>query len=332
MDATRRRVLAMGAGAALAAVAPRSNGETQEPPITKSATTRALHVGYHELGSASGFPVLLVHGFPDDARAYDTVAPPLARAGYRTLAVYLRGFGPTRFRDSSVPRMAEQAAIGQDLIEFADALKLHQFAVCGYDWGGRAACIAAALHPGRVRAAVLIGGYTVQDTIAPAPPALPADVKNAWYQWYFNTEMGRRGLTQDRRALCRFMWQTWSPTWHFADQDFDLTARSFDNPDFVDCVVHSYRHRIGNAPGEERFVEVERDLAQHPKITVPSVILHGGDSGFGRPPSETTATERSLFTRLVARRIVEGAGHFVPREQPSEVVAAIQQAMGASTP
>lgn len=327
MNSDRRRLLAMGTGAAVAATVRSAYSEPQPTPLKGAVTTSVLHIGYLEFGSASGYPVLLLHGFPDDAHAYDSVAVALARKGYRALSPYLRGFGPTRFLDPSAPRMAEQAAIGQDVIDFADALNLTQFAVCGYDWGGRAACIAAALNPDRVRAAVLIGGYTIQDTITPGPPAPPAAIKRAWYQWYFNTEVGRRGLEQNRRSLCRFMWQDWSPTWHFSEAAFELAAQSFENPDFVDCVVHSYRHRTFNGPGEGRFLQVERKLASRPKIEVPSVLLYGGDSGFGRPESATMQKERTLFTRLVAQRIVEGTGHFVPRENPEAVVSAMLEVM-----
>lgn len=325
MNSERRRLLAMGTGAVLATAVRRTHSEVQAKPLRRSVTTSVLQIGYLEFGNASDFPVLLLHGFPDDAHAYDAVAPALAKKGFRALVPYLRGFGPTRFLDPAAPRMAEQAAIGQDLIDFADALNLKQFAVCGYDWGGRAACIAAALNPGRIRAAVLIGGYTIQDTMRPGPPAPPALVKRLWYQWYLNTEAGRLGLEQNRRALCKFMWQDWSPTWHFSDEAFGLAAQSFENPDFVDCVVHSYRHRTFNAPGEARFVELERKLALRPKIEVPSVILYGGDSGFGRPGSEAIREDRLQFTRLVAQRIIEGSGHFVPREKPEAVAAAVFQ-------
>src|SRR6188768_1811500 len=231
---------------------------------TRTIDTGALSIGYEDQGDPGGFPIILLHGFPDDVRAYDDVVPPLLRAGYRTLAPYLRGHGPTRFRDPGVARTAEQAAIGQDLIDFADALRLPRFAVAGYDWGGRAACIAAALHPERVRAAVLIGGYSIQNTIAAPRPAAPAAERALWYQWYFNTERGRLGLAANRRSLCRLLWETWSPTWRFGADTFDRTAASFDNPDFVDVVIHSYRHRNGNAPGEPRFAEMERQLAQRP--------------------------------------------------------------------
>src|SRR5499427_6685570 len=186
--------------------------------------TPVLSIGYEESGNPAGFPVIMLHGFPDDVHAWDEVAPPLAKAGYRVLVPYLRGFGPTRFRSAAGPRMAEQAAIGQDVIDFADALRLPRFAVGGFDWGGRAAAIAAALHPDRVRAAVLVGGYTIQDTVRPSQPGPPEAERATWYQWYFNTERGRAGLQANRRALCRYLWKSWSPTWPFTDATYDRTA------------------------------------------------------------------------------------------------------------
>ncbi len=126
--------------------------------------TPTLEIAYEAAGSADGLPIILLHGFPDDAHAFDTVAPPLAEAGYRVLAPYLSGYGPTRFLDAATPRMAQQAAIGEDLIDFMDALGVPLAALGGYDWGGRAACIAAILAPERVKALVTIGGYNVQNT------------------------------------------------------------------------------------------------------------------------------------------------------------------------
>jgi pimeloyl-ACP methyl ester carboxylesterase len=289
----------------------------------KSVQTPVLEIAYLESGPSTGFPVILLHGFPDDAYAYDDVSPPLAKAGHRVLVPYLRGYGPTKFRGAQAPRMAEQAAIGQDVVDLADALKLDRFAVAGYDWGGRAAAIAAALHPERVRAAVLIGGYTIQDTVNPSQPGAPEGEARLWYQWYFNTERGRAGLKANRRALCKLLWQTWSPSWHFTDETYNRTAPSFDNPDFVDCVIHSYRHRIGNAPGEPRFKSVEEQLAKRPKIQCPSITLYGSDDGLTRPSAAVSPAERAVFTTLVARRVVEGAGHFMPREKPEAVSSAL---------
>jgi pimeloyl-ACP methyl ester carboxylesterase len=309
---------------------PRSGqAQTGTTLIERRIDTPVLSVGFEESGNSTGFPIVLLHGFPDDVRAWDEVASTLAKVGHRVLVPYLRGYGPTRFRDAAAPRMAEQAAIGQDLVDFAGALGLARFAVAGYDWGGRAACIAAALHPDRVRAAVLIGGYSIQDTISPPRPAAPAAEQALWYQWYFNTERGRAGLAANRRALCRLLWQTWSPTWRFTDETFNRTAASFDNPDFVDVVIHSYRHRNLNAPGEPRFAALERQLAGHPKIEVPSILLYGADDGIARPAADSPA-DRASFTKLVDRRIVSGAGHFLPREKPDAVSSAMLELLAAT--
>jgi len=179
-----------------------------------------------------------------------------------------------------------------------------------------------------VRAAVLIGGYSIQNTIAAPRPAAPEAERALWYQWYFNTERGRLGLAANRRSLCRLLWETWSPTWRFSADSFDRTAASFDNPDFVDVVIHSYRHRNGNAPGEPRFTEMERQLAQRPTIQVPSITLHGAEDGIARPAADSPE-ERASFTALRERRIVAGAGHFVPREKPDAVSSAMLELLAA---
>jgi pimeloyl-ACP methyl ester carboxylesterase len=315
----------VGAQLAFGAATARFSSAQTTTNRTLFVDTEVLRIAYEQTGDAAGFPIILLHGFPDDARAWDGVAPPLARAGHCVLVPYLRGYGPTRFRESSSPRMAEQAAIGQDVIDFANALRLQRFAVAGYDWGGRAAAIAAALHPDRVRATVLIGGYTVQNTVATRqqPGGSPEAEARLWYQWYFNTERGRAGLQENRRALCRYLWQTWSPTWHFTDDVYNQTAPSFDNPDFVDVVIHSYRHRLGNAPGEPRFQAMEEQLATRPKIEAPSITLYGQDDGIGRPSAEASPAEKAVFTKLVAHRVVPNAGHFLPREQPGAVSTAL---------
>jgi len=329
----RRRFLKTAglAGAACICASMRSAwGQSGTVQPTSFVETNVLRIGYEASGPADGFPVVLLHGFPDDVRAWDGVVPALVRAGYRALVPYLRGYGPTRFRDAAAPRMAEQAAIGQDLIDFADALGLRRFAVAGYDWGGRAAAIAAALHPERVRATVLVGGYTIQNTLVASPPGPPEAEYRAWYQWYFNTDRGRAGLQANRRALCRLLWQLWSPNWHFTDEEFNRTAVSFDNPDFVDTVIHSYRHRHANAAGEPRFRDMEARLAQRPKIQAPTITLYGSEDGVAPPARETSPAERSVFASLIARRVITGVGHFMPRERPEAVSSALLEVLEAA--
>jgi pimeloyl-ACP methyl ester carboxylesterase len=324
----RRTFIHSGVAFLAASSVQRAGAQT---PAAKTVRTSILEIGYYETGDPAGFPVILLHGFPDDAHAYDGVSPILAKAGYRALAVFLRGYGPTRFLDRSGARMAEQAAIGQDVVDFADALQLPRFAVAGYDWGGRASAVAAAVHPERVRAALLIGGYSIQNTVTRSRTAgSPDGARRLWYQWYFNTETGRDGLDQNRRALCELLWREWSPTWRFTPEMYNLTAASFDNPDFVDCVIHSYRHRNFNAPGEPRFLDMEKFLATRPPLTMPIMLVHGGDDGLGRQTAEISAGERATLPRLVDKRIVEGAGHFVPHEKPEPVAAALLDLLAAS--
>ena len=290
----------------------------------RTARTSILEIGYEVSGPDTGTPVILLHGFPDDAHAYERVAPRLAGEGYRVLVPNLRGYGATRFLESSTPRMAQQAAIAQDLLDFMDALGLDRVALAGYDWGGRAACIVGILAPERVRGLVTIGGYNVQNTVTPSEPAPPHRERMHWYQWYFNTARGRQGLAGNRYELCRYLWREWSPTWDFDDAEYATTAPSFDNPDFVDVVIHSYRHRHGNAPGDPRFDAIERRLAGRPAIAVPTVILHGGDDAVAGWPSER---EVRAFPALRARRIIPGAGHFMPREAPNAVGDAIRDVL-----
>jgi pimeloyl-ACP methyl ester carboxylesterase len=287
--------------------------------------TPTLEIGYEEHGPVTGPPVVLLHGFPDDVRSWDGTTGPLAARGCRVLVPYLRGYGPTKFLDAAAPRMAQQAAIGQDLLDFMDALGLKRVSLAGYDWGGRAACIAAILAPARVRALVTIGGYNVQNTLAPPRPAAAPNERGYWYQWYFNTERGRLGLEQNRRQICRLLWREWSPGWRFDDATFERTAVAFDNPDFVPVVIHSYRHRHGNAPGDPRFDAIERRLAERPRIEVPAVILHGRDDGVDRP--QKSERHPALFPEGTERRVVPDAGHFLPREQPGAVVEALRSLM-----
>ncbi len=333
MSYSRRDVLAIASGIGVSSLMQRTHAvhaQTAVPARLKTIETSALTIGFEESGDPQGFPIILLHGFPDDVRAFDSVAPPLANLGYRVIVPYLRGFGSTRIRDTNV-RMGEQAAIGQDVVDLADALGIKRFAVSGYDWGGRAACIAAALHRDRVRAAVLISGYLIQDTMSDPQPAPPERERAIWYQYYFNTERGRRGLDANRRSLCRLLWEAWSPTWKFTDEEYNRTARSFDNPDFVDVVIHSYRHRIKNAAGEPRFEEMERVLAKRPRIDVPTIVLYPTDDGVTGPPSKSDAGDKATFSQLVDRRIVQGAGHFMPREKPQAVASAMVDVLRATT-
>ena len=156
----------------------------------------------------------------------------------------------------------------------------------------------------------------------PARPRAGAAQERAfWYQWYFNTERGRAGLAANRRDICRLLWREWSPSWRFDDAYFERTAPAFDNPDFVEVVIHSYRHRHGNAAGDPRFDLVERRLAERPAIAVPSMILHGAEDTVDL--ARRSEAHLALFPAGTERRVVAGAGHFLPHEKPAAVAEAI---------
>jgi pimeloyl-ACP methyl ester carboxylesterase len=287
----------------------------------KTIRTPVLEIAYMETGPAEGPPVILLHGFPDDVHAYDGAAPLLAAQGWRVLVPWLRGYGPTRFLSADTPRSGEQAALGLDLLDFMDALGIQRAVLGGYDWGGRAACVVAALRPERARALMSINGYNIQNIAAALQPAAPAQEHRHWYQWYFNTERGRAGLTANRYELCKLLWRLWSPNWQFTDGAYATTAASFENPDFVDVVIQSYRHRHQNAAGDPALASIEALLAAQPSITVPTIILHGEADGVG--PVAGSETHARHFTNSFERRVIPVAGHFLPNEAPEAIVQAI---------
>lgn len=288
--------------------------------------TQRLEIALEEAGPEDGPPVLLLHGFPYAPRAYDRVVQVLAAAGLRCMVPYLRGYGPTRFLDAATPRSGEQAALGQDLLDLLDALAIPRAILGGYDWGGRAACVVAALWPARCAGLVTCTGYNIQDIAASPRPADPAQEHRWWYQYYFHTERGRAGLAANRAGIAKLLWKLWSPDWAFTEAEFAESAAAFENPDFVDVVIQSYRHRYGYAPGDPALAALEARLAQRPAIGVPSINLHGDSDGVGPVASSTGHTRH--FTGPYDRRTLPRIGHNVPQEAPDAFARAVLDLAG----
>jgi pimeloyl-ACP methyl ester carboxylesterase len=287
----------------------------------RSARTDVLEIAYHEAGPSSGGVVLLLHGFPYDIHSYVDVIPRLAEAGHRVIVPYLRGHGPTRFLEHAVPRSGQQAAIGADVIALMDALGIPRAIFAGYDWGGRAACVAAALWPERCGGVVTVNSYLIQDISSAMTPIRPDLEAGFWYFYYFLTERGRAGLTANRREIAKVIWTRNSPRWHFDDALLERTAVAFDNPDYVDVVLHSYRHRLGLAPSYPPYDEIEKRLAAQPAITVPAVTLDGlADGNF--PATDGSPSARH-FTGPRTHHQVPNAGHNLPQESPDAFASAI---------
>ncbi|MBI5261940.1 MAG: alpha/beta hydrolase [Bradyrhizobium sp.] len=285
----------------------------------KTVTTGVLRIAYLEYGLADGWPCIMGHGYPYDVHAYAEAAPLLARAGARVLVPWLRGYGPTRFLSESTPRSGEQAALGADLLAFMDGLKIGRAVLGGYDWGGRAACIVSALHPERVVGLVSGNSYNIQNIARAMEPVSPPEEAALWYQYYFHSERGRRGLERNRRGIARQLWSMWSPKWAFDEATFEQTAPSFDNPDFVDVVIHSYRHRFGLVEGDPAYADIEERLAAQPPIRVPTVAIDGGSDGV----NPGTAHHARMFEGRFERRVFRDAGHNLPQECPAEWAQAV---------
>ena len=291
-----------------------------QPGTERSIEAGVLRVAYLEFGDAAGRPVVLLHGFPYDAHAYDQVAPLLAARGQRVIVPWLRGYGATRFLSEDTPRSGEQAALGADLLALLDALALPRAIVAGYDWGGRAACVVSALWPERVRGLVTVNGYNLQHIARSGEPAAPEKEHRLWYQYYFHGERGRAGLQANRREMAQLLWRLWSPRWQFDAAEFERSAPAFDNPDFVDVVIHSYRHRFALVDGDPACEHIERRLAAQPGIGVPTIVLDGDADGV-RSAGEPRPGQ--FVGRCDYRRVDGGIGHNLPQEAPAAFARAV---------
>jgi pimeloyl-ACP methyl ester carboxylesterase len=296
---------------------------------TRRVATDVLDVAYHETGPAGGQPVLLLHGFPYDIHSYIEVAPLLAGAGYRVIVPYLRGHGQTRFRRADTARSGQQAALGADVIALMDALAIPRAVVAGYDWGGRAACVAAALRPDRVAGLVSVNGYLIQDISTAMLPLRPELEAGFWYFFYFLTDRGHAGLAANRREIAEVIWRRNSPKWAFDNADLGRAAEAFDNPDYVDVVIHSYRHRLGHAPGAPEYAEDEATLVRSPAIAVPTVTLDG--TADGNFPATDGSAGAAHFTGPRIHRQVHNAGHNLPQEAPAAFADAVREVSELAT-
>jgi pimeloyl-ACP methyl ester carboxylesterase len=337
IDVYRRRLLGTAALTLAAAQfgvihsADAQPASTKLPPVQAGTNTSfgplkqidagALNVGYAEVGPPDGPAVILLHGWPYDIHSFVDVAPSLASAGYRVIVPYLRGYGTTRFLASDTPRNGQQSAVAVDIIALMDALKVKKATIGGFDWGARTAGIIAALWPDRCNALVSVSGYLIGSQDAGKAPLPPKAELQWWYQYYFATERGREGYEKYRYDFSKLIWQLASPKWNFDDVTFDRTAASFNNPDHVAVVIHNYRWRLGLAEGEAKYDDLEKQLAQAPVITVPTITLEGDANGAPHP--EPTSYAKKFSGKYANRIIVGGVGHNLPQEAPRAFAEAI---------
>jgi pimeloyl-ACP methyl ester carboxylesterase len=286
------------------------------------ARTPTLDVGYLEWNPGGERAMLLLHGWPDSAETWKHVAPGLAAKGYRVIAPAMRGHAPTQFRDPAAMRSGDLAAMGRDLLDFLDAMRIEKPVLAGHDWGARAVANACGLRPGVASHLVMMSvGYGTND---PSQPLSLEQARRYWYHWYMATPRGERTVREDGRAFARIMWDTWSPPGWYDEADFDEAARAFDNPDWAEADVtpHSYRQRWGHAPANRAYAADAAMLVPAPVLAVPTLVIHGGADTVNHP--DTSSAKERFFSGAYLRVVLDGIGHFPQREAPERVQREIQ--------
>jgi pimeloyl-ACP methyl ester carboxylesterase len=287
----------------------------------KQIDAGVLNIGYAEAGPTDGPPVILLHGWPYDIHSFADVAPLLAKAGYRVIIPYVRGYGTTRFLSNDTLRNGQPSALAVDTIAFMDALEIEKAMLAGFDWGARTANIIAALWPERCKAMVSVSGYLIGNQETARMPLPPKNELQWWYQYYFATERGRAGYEKYTHDFAKLIWQIASPKWKFDNATFDRTAASFNNPDHVSIVIHNYRWRLGVAEGEPKYDDLEKRLAEFPVINVPTITLQGNGDGAPRPDASSYVKK---FSGKYSHRLIKGGvGHNLPQEAPQAFAQAV---------
>ncbi len=290
----------------------------------RDVKTSALHLAYEESGPGDGLPVILLHGWPDSPRTWDGVLPVLHAAGYRTVAPYLRGYGPSAFRSSIFGRKrrrtGQPVALAQDVIDLADALKLKRFAFVGHDWGAWAGYALAALFPRRLTSLT-----AMSVPFSPGRVKLPSlpQARSFWYVYFLCTRLGEESFRKDPVAFGEAQWQAWSPDGWYSRSELAEAARSWAGKDFQDVVLHFYRSRLGEASLDPDYQVLQTRFESTPGLDVPTLLIHGMEDRCTLVES-TDGADR-YFHGYYRRALLDRVGHFLSREAPEETAAQILQ-------
>ena len=282
-------------------------------------TTDILEIGYENGGPVNGPPILLLHGWPDDVRGWRGLAPHLEQAGFHWVAPWLRGSGPTRFLSTDTVRDGSAAALAQDAIDFANQLGWTKFSVVGHDWGARIAYTMASLFPERLSSITALALSYSPGGRFPTPTFEQS--RRWWYQWFMTTDRGADAVSADPKGFARQQWNTWSPPGWFDDAEFETTAKSFENRDWINITLNAYRSRWKTEPADDRYALLRKHLRSVETLAIPTLMIQGGVD-MCDPPSESEGQER-YFTGGYRRVLLDAVGHFPAREAPNEVAREI---------
>ena len=268
----------------------------------------------YEMGQ--GPLVLLMHGFPDTPYTFRHLLPALANAGFRAVAVTMRGYEP-----SSQPNDGDYsgAALAGDVIAWMDALSERQAHIIGHDWGASIAYAAAVLGSERVKSMTALsvphpGGF--------ATVALKdwRQLRRSWYMFFFQWRgVSDRAIERNDWAFLEKRWRDWSPGWTASDGDMAAMKATFAQPGVKTAALTYYRTALDQkAP---RTAESGALFAK--AIAAPVLGLVGENDGcIGADVFEKSMLPAMFASDLTVKRIA-GAGHFLHLERPAEVNATI---------
>jgi len=175
----------------------------------------------------------------------------------------------------------------------------------------RIAAIALAFQPK--------GAFELPDTFAQA--------RRFWYQWFMTLDDGPAAVRRDPKGFARIQWETWSPPGWFDDAEFEATARAFDNPDWAEITLNGYRTRwcTGDLTDPD-YEPLRLRLHTIETLSTPTLMIQGGADGCDEP--ELSAGQERHFTGGYRRLVLDGVGHFPPREAPEAVADALLGHLG----
>lgn len=276
--------------------------------------TQDLDITFFETGAQHGKPVLLLHGWPDDATTWNGVAERLKDRDLRFVIPYLRGFGPTTFRSDSALRTANGGILAMDAIALMDGLGIEQFSVVGHDWGSHIAECLAIGWPDRVEKIAQLSSTPRMGGLR-TPPFRQSQLY--WYQWFMATKRGAEAIAKDPKGFARIQWENWAPDGWFDEATFGAVAKSFENLDWVAITLHSYRVRWDEAESDPRSLWLEQRVKETESLSLPAIFIHGKEDGV--TPAVMSEAVHQKFSGLFQRILLQNVGHFPQREDPETV-------------
>ncbi len=295
-------------------------------PVAGTIEVNGVELAYlaDERAGADAPLALCLHGFPDTAQTWRHLLEPLADAGYRAVAPYLRGYAP-----STIPADGryQTGMLAADANALHDALGAGTDAVIiGHDWGAPATYGAAAHEPDRWRAVV---GMAVPPGGAMGAALIGNldQLKRSWYMFFFQHPLAEMIVANNNLAYLDMIWADWSPGYAASD-DLEAVKAAIGDPANLAAALGYYRATLGDGYVDPTLDAIQQATSQIPPQ--PLLYLHGDNDGCIGLEVAQFAQAMLADTATITWETIDGAGHFCQLEQPERVNAAIINFLGAA--